>query len=477
MKKIFILLAAFFLAVTTFIGCTPSQFKKGVELDEDYPKDVLGIYEDAIVFESEARFGKVIVSLGTEDELDDIVEYFRDYYEYMGISAKEELDDDEYSSEFTVQGYEFELNVEEASGDAKDHFEYVIEITSKKLEDVSETQSSESSQAEAASSDDPAQQSNDSPSVQATEPPQQKRVIDGENALTSASFGAWYSYTVFDSQKNDKYVDYTIWFADGTTGSYHYFDYSSKEKMDNEFTYEIVNGVLVLNLDNNVQILYDAYFDNGQMHLINQYTDEEMYLKNWQKESNKTPNIGEFTAYGSWITYLEGYAEPVCLALWEDGAGYIYNWNNDAASDNLMWEKAEGGIKFDVGTLYGDTLTVSHRGNILLATTQSGDVMYFKRATTNVLSGVYELSMSNDGEVSKWTATLYPDQNATHKISSGRLTFNYDNSNWYVNPIDGLLYAFIFGEYESFYYYYNESQLILSQPADNLDYTFDKTGN
>jgi hypothetical protein len=87
---------------------------------------------------------------------------------------------------------------------------------------------------------------------------------------------------------------------------------------------------------------------------------------------------------------------------------------------------------------------------------------------------VYEISETNDGQVGTWEAALHYDGTANHKVSNGRLTFNYDNKDWYINPVDGMLYAFIFGEYVSFYYYYNESELVLHEPTENLDYTFDK---
>ncbi len=475
MKKIIIAVVMLMLMSTIFAGCTPSEFTKGVEVDGDYPLDVLEIYPDAVVFESEARFDKVKLSLGTKDDLEDIVEYYRDFYEYKNITpSHESLDDDEYSALFTVDGYEFEIEVTGADGEyVADLFEYVIEISSKKL--VAEAASTKVGDENAVADDDPAMKSDDSPTSEVTAPPTQKKVLEGETAITSVATGAWYSYTVTDAAGSDKYVDYTIYFTDGTSGSYHYFDYLSGEKIDNEFTYEIANGVLVINLDKNVQLLYDAYYDNDQLHLINQYTDEAMYMKNWSKESGKTPNLTQFTAYGCWVTYLDGFSEPTVLALWEGGAGYVYNWNNDSASDNIMWKENGSSMSFEVGVTYGEDLELSHRGNVLKATQSDGEVIYFYRATTNMIASIYEITQTNDGDVGTWKATLSLDGTASHKISGGRLTFNYDNSNWYINPIDGMLYAFIFGEYASFYYYYNETEMILHEPTESLDYTFSKT--
>jgi hypothetical protein len=279
---------------------------------------------------------------------------------------------------------------------------------------------------------------------------------------------------VYDTGNRDKYVDYTIYFADAETGSYHYFDYAAGEKMDNEFTYEVVNGVLVMNLDNNVQLLYDAYYDNEQLHLVNQYTDEAMYMKNWRKESGMTPDLNEFTAYGCWIAYPEGFTQPVILAIWEGRGGHVFNWKGEGASEDIMWTQAGSSMSFEVNMQDAENLTLSHRGNVLCAETETLGTLYFYRVTSNALAGVYEISETNDGQVGTWEAALHYDGTANHKVSNGRLTFNYDNKDWYINPVDGMLYAFIFGEYVSFYYYYNESELVLHEPTENLDYTFDK---
>ncbi len=429
-------------------------------------------YEDAVVFESETRFGKVILTMGTKDDLDDIVDYFNDYYDYKGITpSSEQIDDDAYSAVFTTEGYEFEIEVSEADGKyIEDLFEYVIEISGKAVsaDETPPTSSSQESQSIKEA------QSTVTPTISTTAPPVQKNVLEGETPLTLPDTGAWYSYSVYDAGKRDIYVDYTIYFADETTGSYHYFDYATGEKMDNEFTYEVVNGVLVIILDNNVQLLYDAYYDNGELHLVNQYTDEAMYMKNWRKESGMTPNLNEFTAYGCWIGYPKGFTQPVILSIWEGGSGFVANWVGDGSSDRIMWERKGSSLSFEVGMLYGEALTLSHRGNVIYAETETLGTLYFYRATSNVLAGVYEISQTNDGQVGTWEATLHYDGTAKHKVSSGRLAFNYDNSDWYINPIDGMLYAFIFGEYESFYYYYNETELVLHEPNESLDYTFDK---
>ena len=476
MKKIIIFIVLCMLLTPIFAACTPSEYTKGINIDEDYPSDVLGAYDDAVVFESEARFGKVILTMGTKDDLDDIVEYYGDYYEYKGITpSSEEIDDDAYSAVFTADGYEFEIEVSEADGKyIEDLFEYVIEISARALSTDEASSANDSQENVAVQETQSAAEGDDTPVASETDPPTQKNVLDGETSLMSPDMGAWYSYSVYDAGKRDKYVDYTIYFADAATGSYHYLDYGTGEKMDNEFTYEVVNGVLVINLDNNVQLLYDAYYDNNQLHLINQYTDEAMYMKNWQKESGMTPNLNEFTAYGCWIAYPEGFTQPVILAVWEGGSGFVSNWAGDGSSDRMMWKQTGSSLSFEVGMLYGEALTLSHKGNVLHAETETLGTLYFYRATSNVVAGVYEISQTNDGEVGTWEATLNYDGTADHKVSSGRLTFNYDNRDWYINPLDGMLYAFIFGEYASFYYYYNEAELVLHEPTENLDYTFDK---
>jgi hypothetical protein len=65
MKKIIITIVLCMLLTPVLAACTPLEYTKGVEIDEDYPLDILGIYDDAVVFKSEARFGKVILTMGT----------------------------------------------------------------------------------------------------------------------------------------------------------------------------------------------------------------------------------------------------------------------------------------------------------------------------------------------------------------------------------------------------------------------------
>lgn len=478
MKKIIITIVLCMLLTPVLAACTPLEYTKGVEIDEDYPLDILGIYDDAVVFKSEARFGKVILTMGTKDDLDDIVEYYNDYYEYKGIApASEQIEDDAYFAVFAAEGYEFELEVSEAEGKyIEDLFEYVIEVSAKAVdEDEPSSEKGTQENVQVQETQNAATEGEDTPPiVSATAPPTQKNVLDGETPLTSPDTGAWYSYSVYDTGNRDKYVDYTIYFADAETGSYHYFDYAAGEKMDNEFTYEVVNGVLVMNLDNNVQLLYDAYYDNEQLHLVNQYTDEAMYMKNWRKESGMTPDLNEFTAYGCWIAYPEGFTQPVILAIWEGRGGHVFNWKGEGASEDIMWTQAGSSMSFEVNMQDAENLTLSHRGNVLCAETETLGTLYFYRVTSNALAGVYEISETNDGQVGTWEAALHYDGTANHKVSNGRLTFNYDNKDWYINPVDGMLYAFIFGEYVSFYYYYNESELVLHEPTENLDYTFDK---
>ena len=323
MKKFVVIIAMLMIICPVLAGCTPSEYTKGVEVDDSYPEDVLEIYDGAVVFESESRFDKSLISMGTKDDLEDIVEYFRDFYEYKNITPSSEQEDkDEYSSVFTVKGYEFELEVAEADGKyVGDLFEYVIEISAKKLDEETADNSAKDE-----GSETPAETDADAPAASATEPPSRKNVLEGETALTAVATGAWYSFKCLDASGEAKYVDYTIYFADESSGSYHYFDYAAGEKADSEFTYEIANGVLVITMGNGSRVLYDAYYDNNQLHLINQETGEAMYMKNWAKESGKTPNLTEFTAYGCWLAYFDGYDNPVIMALWKDGAGYMYNW-------------------------------------------------------------------------------------------------------------------------------------------------------
>ena len=132
-KKIAIMLLGI---VLLFSGCIPSQYTKGVDADE-YPERDLPVYDDAVIFEYEGDDNEVTIKYGTEDEVDDIIEFYQEYFEDESIILDEEEEDkDEYNAQGFYEDFLFEIEVEEAKGDTEEKvFSTVVEVAIEFLSD------------------------------------------------------------------------------------------------------------------------------------------------------------------------------------------------------------------------------------------------------------------------------------------------------------------------------------------------------
>lgn len=132
-NKILVLVLVMAIALS---GCIPSVFTKGVDFD-NYPEKDLPIYDDAIVFEYEDDDDEVTIKYGTEDDVDDVTEFYQDYFEDEDIVLSDENEeDDEYSAEGFYEDFDFEIEVEEAKGENEEKvFSTVVEVTIEFLSD------------------------------------------------------------------------------------------------------------------------------------------------------------------------------------------------------------------------------------------------------------------------------------------------------------------------------------------------------
>lgn len=132
-NKIIIIVLA---TVMIFSGCIPSAFLKGVDFD-NYPERDLPIYDDAIVYEYEDDDEEVTIMYGTEDDVDDVIEFYQDYFEDEGIVLdQEDEEDDEYSALGFYEDFIFEIEVGEAKGDNEEKaFSTVVEVKIEFLSD------------------------------------------------------------------------------------------------------------------------------------------------------------------------------------------------------------------------------------------------------------------------------------------------------------------------------------------------------
>jgi len=139
MKKITLLLVFLMSAAILLSGCAvitnildplPDEYVDGVKYSRDYPDKELEIYDDAIVFEAEEDDDEIVIKYGTEDEIDDVIDFYEDLFDDNGLTVDESDDGkDEYYAAGSGDGYKFEINAEEASGNYEERaFATVVEV-------------------------------------------------------------------------------------------------------------------------------------------------------------------------------------------------------------------------------------------------------------------------------------------------------------------------------------------------------------
>ena len=127
-------LAATIILTLAFSGCEaikgisnkiPEEYTEGIKYDRDFPDDELEIYDGAVVFDSKKIFDEIVLSFGTEDDFDDVLEFYKEFFEENGIVPAEETEDrDEYYARGVYEGYKFRLQIAEADGEyVEDVFE------------------------------------------------------------------------------------------------------------------------------------------------------------------------------------------------------------------------------------------------------------------------------------------------------------------------------------------------------------------
>ena len=139
MKKIILLLVLLTSTAMFFSGCAvitnildplPEEYVEGVKVPRDYPDDDFEVYDDAVVFEAEEDDEEISLKYGTEDDIDDVIDFYEELFEDNELTVDEQEDDkDEFYAKGKGDGFKFEINAEEASGNYEERaFATVVEV-------------------------------------------------------------------------------------------------------------------------------------------------------------------------------------------------------------------------------------------------------------------------------------------------------------------------------------------------------------
>ena len=125
-----ILLGTILCTLIALTGCIPSIYKKGVEYS-DFPDKDIPIYDDAVVFSFERDGEKSEIEYGSEDTVEDIMEFYKDEFDSDEYTVLKE--NDKYDDEYYVEGYTddlyFEIDIEEASKSLEKYFATTVKMS------------------------------------------------------------------------------------------------------------------------------------------------------------------------------------------------------------------------------------------------------------------------------------------------------------------------------------------------------------
>ncbi len=479
MKKIrslLLTLCVCLILTSTMTGCLPTNsipknYKEGVNVDRQYPDHLLDIYDNAIVYDCSSHFDDVLLSMGTEDEMRDIIIYYREFLEINSTTPLSyEENSNEFYTHFIFEGYEFEIEAHKPEGQYEEElYENTIFISTKKIDkqlgnDAVNLTPEPTEKKEAEATPTPALE---------PQPTQKTQPQQDETPLASIENGSWFSVSSNLGDGSTEYVDYTIYIKDESLGTLHILDYYGGYKCDYEFAYELVNGVLTLELENDVDLIYDAYQCYNTIHLVSQIDGGKITLLNWESITGIYPSDSFMSAYGDWIYYDTSYDTSNILAFYGDDGSMIYNLFGDGANDEAAWEFNNGIIEFtDPADYAGYSLDVEHRGNVLITTNNSGMRMVYNRVSSNVMGGAYELVSTNEPDLDMWVIVLDPDGTSSHSITADGSSFDQEMISWFVNYIDGTFNLMLNGDQHIYHSHFSETGLVLYEPIEGFSYVF-----
>jgi len=458
-------------AIKNLTDKTPENFTEGIKHDKDYEDDVLEIYDDAIVFDEFTAFKEIVLFCGSEDDFDDIVDFYKDFFEKNEITLVEEDESrDEYFARGVFDGYEFKIQITEPDGDyVEDLFENILTLSTREIQDGEQTG--------LAADPTPIPSTGTSQNPQATQalttdaPTERPPNDQSETKAVTLDAGTWF-YEAYLIPDNEGMLDWTIYINDESTGTMYYSNYAYSERWWDDFTYTIDDGILSFSFPNGDIMDFFAYYDYGTLHIISTTNfSDEYYFSNY----GQAAQMNSFEAFGDWTVYRPSDGFLGTIAFWPNGTGYVYNWFGENSDVFFTWENIDGVINFwDEDESEIGSFTWLQKYNILEYTSQyDNDTYFYNRTELNLLLGSYELLSTSEEAVTSWQLDLREDYTAHVKIVSASGEYEDDQAYWYIDYYDGKLYIYIAEEYYGFNYHYFGGGLLLFEEEDGYYYEFE----
>ncbi len=464
--------------LTILAGCSllnpiPKQYTQGIKYDRDYPDDALEVYDNAVVYESKNQFGDIILSCGTEDDIDDIIDFYHDFFEDNEILlAGESEDRDEYRASGVSDDYFFEIEVQEADGEyIEDIFEFIILIS---ISELSDEEVIENTTIEATLTPEPTSTPEATVAPTETPAPTQTPVEPELATLNSIDVGLYQTVEIINA---DGFYDLKMSFSinDDITGTMYYFDYLADERWMANFEYTLIDGIMLFYFNEATWEYYAHVYEDGNLLFSNDLV--EMTIINWIDYYSIVPSATEFTAFGDWIYYEPdtGYIETI--SFFPDSSGYIYNWGGSGEDKFMFWMHDIATNQVTLSDESGDEFIYIfvHKGEVFELVQLNGSTFFYNRVTPDLLSGTMVLESTTDEATDDMTLTFYADYSADVTHEAYGITSEYETS-WFVDPSSGELLFLLNDEYHFFSYHYNLYGLFLIDNTTGYYYSFVQVG-
>lgn len=132
-RKALLIILTLLLVLATFAGCNPipEEYTDGVRLERDYPEDDMPIFDDAVIYYCEDDDNAITIRFGTQEDLDDVADFYKDFFEDNEIVLDDETDrSTKYKAEGYYKDFYFELKASDPSGE----YEEKLFVTTVKIE-------------------------------------------------------------------------------------------------------------------------------------------------------------------------------------------------------------------------------------------------------------------------------------------------------------------------------------------------------
>ena len=423
----------------------PDNYTEGIKYDRDFPDDILALYDNALVFEEDNDSGEMIIFAGSEDDMEDICDFYADFFEDNKITLLEERDRrKEYIAVFEFGGYMMRIEVNEPKGEYEEElYESVITYGAEKLTD------SQLTELYATPTPKP------SPIPSPTPP------VVSNMQLDIDTYTSWWS-TGDDLSEGD--FNFTI--KNSTQGTMYYMNSSIPEMWSKDFKYLYIDNILTFNFDDGTKSQYEVS-TNELNDLVLTSVEDPSLIHNCYRNSEyiiKSLSTNNFTAFGCWYRYDAEYNNIEVLTLLEDGGCIYYN------TDSKEHEFIDYEYNNFLLTLYFEenpvTYKVDYLGNILELEDENGEPMTFlMRANETLMVGSYTLEQTNDENVTKMDLGLDYFGILTIDMVDGDNTYYDTDDSWFIDRGKGVLVMYDnedSDEYElSYYYHVNFDELYL----------------